>query len=141
MNTEKDKINSITIMCDYCADGLWVNGTATNLNDLILELGLNNNTAERNAFLNELGADIDIWQLQYEDFDFWSSQATNAVYDTQKFKDFISFGFDIFKRMHHLIQKNHPEILVEFFDESDSHRYIILDGVLTLKQEDTTNNE
>jgi hypothetical protein len=125
----KDEVKEITVMCDYCADGLWENGAAINVEILAEDLGLNYED------LLDLESDIDDWQAMYEDFDFWSDRASpEKTYSTPEFKRFLELGEKIAYEVRKIVPE---EIPVIYFKEGkpNARYYINNNNTMTLKEQ------
>jgi hypothetical protein len=115
---------TVTIMCDYCADGLWYNGSAIDMNFLMEEFQLKDT--------DQLTEEIDNWQSSYEKFDLWNPMVDDTEITTSKeFLFFIIQGEKIAKQIRQLLPTS---VKVEYFNEDDHNRYAVeMDGELVLK--------
>ncbi|MBT5490946.1 hypothetical protein HOK00_01170 [bacterium] len=111
----------LTIMCDYCADGLWLDGYAITIKDL----------PQKVHFLEDK---INKWQQQFEilmkpflrDDNF-----KEKFYQQTQMKKFIKEGYKISK----LLRKKLPgRYVVEYFNELDSKRILIKNSLNNLKK-------
>jgi quinol monooxygenase YgiN len=115
-------------MCDYCADGLWENGAAINVEILAEDLNL------KYEELIDLESDIEDWQNIYEGFDFWSDRADAAkTYETPEFKKFLELGERIAFDVRKIVPDN---IDVIYYKEGNPNAryYVHRDGTMTLKE-------
>ena len=104
----------ITVMCDYCAWGLWLNGSAIDTDYLKEELDFDP------VFVDKMGPIILRWQTMYEDFNFYQSeQETKKSLNSPDFKEFEKLGLEIFKEFLALDQDKY---IIEYFDERTSKR-------------------
>ena len=117
----------VTVMCDYCADGLWEDGVATNLEFLLDSLNLDFNE------FTDLDKEITEWQNMYEDFDLWSDQSNNdEFYNSDEFKKFLELGEKIAFKIRKIVPE---DIEVIYFKEGrPSARYYVHDKTMTLKE-------
>jgi hypothetical protein len=123
------KIKEITVMCDYCADGLWVEGAASDLESILKELEI-----PFDAKAESLSDSLKKWQETYENFDFWSPMANySEVYSSDEFKDFLNEGEEIAYKVREIIPK---EISIIYFKENNPQaRYLVNeDKTMTLKE-------
>ncbi len=112
----------ITVMCDYCADGLWLNGGAIDL-DYLLETG----DFEKEG-LESLRKDITNWQEMYERFNLYSNpEETLSVYKSSSFIEFEKLGRDIFRRLDSLNNSSGNKYTIVYFNEKNSKRYKLVD--------------
>lgn len=118
MNKINKNENTIIVMCDYCADGLWLaRGGAIDAKYLFEELTFN----EQEVLLVE--PLITQWQEMYENFDFYSAESnTDEIYAAKE--------YNIFKRLGRVIAISikiiaPPEYTIEFFEEHTTNRFII----------------
>ncbi len=110
---EEEKI-VITIMADYCADGLWLNGGAIYPDYLSEELNFSEEFVER------IREPIEQWQGLYEGFNFYTSEEiSDNYYETDGFKTFEKLGRLIYQEFLDLDQ---DEYIIEYFDERTSER-------------------
>jgi len=123
------KCHNITIMCDYCADGLWRNGAAIDIDMLQEEFNLSDKDTER------LREKIDSWQEMYEQFDFWSAEVNpKETYKTDEFREFERLGTEIAKEVREVLPEDTPVI---YFDEMSAKRYIVQpDGEFIYQKEE-----
>jgi len=111
------KCHDITIMADYCADGLWRNGAAIDTDILKEEFNIPDNIADH------LEKKIAKWQEMYEQFDFWSEKANSEeTYKTDEFREFERLGTEIAKEVRKILPEDIPVI---YFDEITGKRYIV----------------
>lgn len=111
---DKNKEPIITVMCDYCADGLWLNGGAIDADYLVSDLDFNEED------ISEIRGLIDIWQQMYETFDLYSSkEAMNEVYSSNDFLLFSKLGEHIYYLFKQIDQDKY---IIEYFDEKTSKR-------------------
>ncbi len=110
---ENDKI-VITIMADYCADGLWENGAAIDADYLTEDLNFSQ------EFVDSVRGPLEKWQNMYEGYNLYTSkEESQKVYDSEDFKEFEKLGeqiFDIFLAL------NQDEYIIEYFDERTLER-------------------
>ncbi len=110
---KEDKI-VITIMSDYCADGLWENGAAIYPEYLYEELNF------PKEFVDRVQEPLEEWQNMYEGFNLYSSkEEAQKVYDSLEFETFEKLGNLIFDEFLSLDQ---DEYIIEYFDERTSTR-------------------
>jgi hypothetical protein len=129
LNKGDRPINEITVMCDYSADGIWINGVAADLEIIAEDLDM-----EYDDKLKQLQKKLDDWQYRYEQFDFWSDRAdTKKIYATPEFKQFLQIGEEIAYEIRELMPE---DISVIYFHEgSPNARYIVNnDKTMTLKE-------
>jgi len=106
-NTKRKTISpkiEITIMCDYCADGLWLNGGAISINHLPKNV----------RFLEKRILD---WQYKYEFFYNFNNLRTS-----KKFKKHVKEGYDIACILRNILPSRYKVI---YFDERNAKRYTI----------------
>jgi len=107
----------VTVMCDYCADGLWEDGIATDAEILGKEL---NWTAFE---IGEIGHKAALWQEEYESFDLWDPKLDiKKLKDTEQFQSFIEYGINLSRRVRELVP---PDIEVGFFNDFDNRWYVV----------------
>jgi len=96
----------ITVMADYCADGLWINGRATDYDSLPLPKG-NLNLKKR----------LEKWQWDYECFYQLESKRfeVDRLNNSKKFKDFILEGYLIAIEIRKALNKT--KYYVEYFND------------------------
>jgi len=95
-------------MCDYCADGIWYNGSMLSLDNLPREL-------------IHLSKRLRKWQNTYESFNFYNTTHTKALILKKKktYRDWLQEGRDITKEVRSKIRRY---VKVEYFNESTSRR-------------------
>jgi hypothetical protein len=108
---------TITLMCDYCAFGLWWNGAAIDSDYLIENLNLSKNK------MKPIAKKIEKWQDMYENFNFYESkEVSKKVHRSKDFLKFERLGYEIAFELVKILPK---KVEFEFFDERTSKRYII----------------
>ncbi len=113
----KKKEKVITVMCDYCADGLWLNSGA--IDATYLEDDLNWDK----EFVAKITPMLDKWQDQYEEFNLYTSAKTSEmIYKSRKFKEFEELGLEIYEEMKAYKQDPDNYHIIEYFDERTSER-------------------
>jgi hypothetical protein len=112
-----NKKQTITIMCDYSADGLWLDGSAIDYDYLVTEgILLKSDTELRNRIYD--------WQMTYESFDFYSGQISNkSIQSSQKYKDWVITGREIAVELRKVIPNKYN---VEYFDEDTGRRFNVI---------------
>jgi hypothetical protein len=118
----------VTVMCDYCADGLWEDGKATDLQLLAKELNLDYTK------LGDLNKEIDAWQAIYEEFDFWSDKSDpEKIYNSKEFLKFLELGEKIAFQVREIIPK---DIKVIYYKEGpvNARYFVNEDGTMLLKE-------
>ncbi len=111
---DKDDKTVITIMSDYCADGLWLNGAAIYPDYLHEDLNFSK------EFIDKIRDRIETWQNMYEGYNLYTSRAeSQKVYDSADFEEFERLGEEIYKEFLDLDQ---DEYIIEYFDERTSER-------------------
>jgi len=108
----------LKVMCDFCADGLWLNGFAININELPKKVHF-------------LAKDLAIWQEEYEllfdDFGiyktkrkifklrtiFFGKSKRKIIIETN-YEDFLKKGLEISKKIKKYLNKNYK---IVYFDE------------------------
>ena len=126
MNT---KIKEITVMCDYCADGLWVEGAASDLKSIMKDLEIPFDTKAKS-----LSDSLKKWQETYENFNFWSPIVNyDEIYSSEEFKEFLIEGEEIAYKVREIIPK---EISIIYFKESNpqARYWVNEDKTMTLKE-------
>jgi hypothetical protein len=101
---------SITIMCDYCADGIWINGAATVVEDIYN--------------LKSLSKRFENWQEEYESFNLFNKNRiqTKVFEKSNRFKRFVKEGANLTI----LVRKRLPgRYKVVYFNEKNNKRYIL----------------
>jgi hypothetical protein len=109
-------MKKLTVMCDYCADGLWDDeGRATHWS--MLKEDYNFELPEN--LINKL----EDWQAQYEKFNFFeSAEITDKELSTPEFKEFEKLGKEIALEISLLAP---DDVQVIYFNERDNKRYLI----------------
>lgn len=99
---KKKSENSITVMCDYCAEPLWYECEIPNSIKLI----------ERRLFN---------WQNIYESFNFFNKNKiqVKVIENTSKYKKWIKEGYEIAKWVR---KHTKSSIYVNYFNETNSKR-------------------
>ncbi len=114
---EKEKEKVISIFCDYCADGLWLNGAA--IDATYLEDDLNWDK----EFVARITPMLDKWQEMYEGFNFYSSlKMSQIIYKSPKFKEFEKLGLEIYEEMKAYEQDPNNYHIIEYLDEKTGER-------------------
>jgi hypothetical protein len=105
----------LTLMCDYCADGLWDNkGRAIHCSDI---KELYNFTIPKKICKN-----IELWQDMYENFNFYESrEITKKELETEEFIEFETLGEKIFQDLSKIIPEN---VTLEYFNERTNERLL-----------------
>lgn len=109
----KKCVPTVTIMCDYCADGIWWNGGAS--------------TADSKRFpysIKIMKNRIRKWQDIYETFTFYNmtNLERKLLINGYKYKQWLKEGYEIAK----IIRRKLPKkITVEYFNETTAERIII----------------
>jgi len=119
----------ITVMCDYAADGIWVNGAASEMGLIAEDFNM-----EYDDKLKKLQEKLDKWQDMYEEFDFWSDKAdAEKTYATPEFKEFLKLGEELAYEVREIIPKDIP--VIYFKEGKPNARYIVnSDRTMTLKE-------
>ena len=119
--------NQVTVMCDYAADGLWIEGAATDAKDIATTFGIPWEKME------PISNQIDIWQGIYEDFDFWSNESDpKLIKESSKFKEFLKLGEKIAIQIRGILP---DEVEVIYFDDGIPARFYVLpDGQFKVKE-------
>ena len=106
----------IKVMCDYCADGLWLNGAAVSA-EIIPEL-------EELEYLSippapeSLIHKISEWQELYEGFEFYDFRVDDKeIVSRPEYKKFLEMGPIITKEVRQWLP---PEIEVVYFNEEEA---------------------
>ena len=121
------EIKEVNVFCDYSADGLWIDGAYSNLEDLLDELNITI------PDFKELNEKINKWQEQYEQFEFYLPEYN--IKDTKEYKEFDKTGREIALRIRQIVPDN---IKVTYWDEANLKKYSITpDG----KFQDITSEE
>ncbi len=116
MNKEKEK-HTITLMADYCADGLWYDGEAIDADYLKEDLDF------PKKFIDKIKGLIERWQNMYEGYNLYTSgEETQKIYDSDDFKEFEKLGLEIFGIFRELDQDIKDKFNFEYFDERTSER-------------------
>ena len=103
--------NVLTVMCDYCADGLWWNGGAIDCTYKKLPRSL-----------RRLKKRIEKWQRQYEYVPVCFDLEHKLLYKKPWFKKFVEEGWEIAKEVRKLTPSS---IEVHYFNEKDLERYVL----------------
>jgi len=105
-------IKTISVFCDYAADGLWVDGASDDLEGLCKDINI--------PFDPILNIRIRAWQDQYEEWDFFSGKVSyDTIYATPEFKAWNAEGLKIAKVIRDIVP---GEIEVEYLDEKTGQR-------------------
>ncbi len=105
----------ITIMTDYSAWGLWINGAATDIDDLGQEANF------PKEFIEKMRPALERWQNEYEEFNLYTSQEeSDKVYASDEFYRFEELGRWIYNQFKDLDQDDY---IIEYFDERLAERY------------------
>jgi len=108
-------METLTIMCDYSADGLWVDGSATSYELLIEEYNF--------PEYKELQDKITNWQEMYETFNFYTSEEISKTeMDKEEFTEFMDTGASIFLIIKSIVKEHNLPFEVEYFNEETNER-------------------
>ena len=114
----QNEIKAIGVFCDYTADGLWINGFATDLENLLKELNITI------PDFKELNEKINKWQLMFEKFNFYLPESNiEAIRESKEYQEFQKLGEEIARRIREIVPDN---ILVYYWDEAYDRKYAIL---------------
>jgi hypothetical protein len=116
---KKDKRpDVITVMCDYCADGLWFNGSAIDAEMLYTDFGFEKKD------LKKFTKRIEKWQDMYEGFNLYTSKEdSDEEYTTKEFKEFAKLGKKIFRHLKEINLKRQLNYIIEYYDEETGKRF------------------
>jgi len=118
----------LTVMCDYTADGLWLDGAATDVDQLIEEGFVPES-------FNKYKDRLEHWQQVYEHFDFWSGKVkSDDIISSKEFKTFLEEGLKLFKDIDTFVKENNLNLEVEYFNEEDHTRYKISNNKIVKKE-------
>jgi hypothetical protein len=113
-----NQIKEVSVFCDYAADGLWVNGIAADLNDLLLDL---------DVFIDdfdELNQALNKWQTLYESFElFRPDRDLEKIKTSDDYKTFEKLGVKIVKRIREIVPDDIP---VYYWDEIRFYKFEVL---------------
>ena len=110
----------IEVMCDYCADGLWLDGKSIDLDYMKSLINMTDDT------FTELSIAIPKWQAMYETFDFYSRRVkAEDIFESNDYDMFNRLGRYIFQVVHEIEQDDYTII---FYDEKENIRYTIKDN-------------
>ena len=116
-NTQ-NQIKEVSVFCDYTADGLWINGIAADLNDLLLDL---------DVFIDdfdELNQALNKWQTLYESFElFRPDRDLEKIKASDDYKTFEKLGVKIAKRIREIVPDDIP---VYYWDEIRFYKFEVL---------------
>ena len=120
----------LTVMCDYTADCLWVDGAAVDWNYLIDEYNFPKD-------FKIIGIEVDRWQKMYENFNFWDPDKNpDQIYTTKEYHLFEELGYKIFRAVVKFVEIYNLPFEVEYFDEKTSKRFSLENN--KLKEKDGT---
>ncbi len=117
----------ITVMCDYCADGLWEDGAAIDADILAEDFEI------PKEIMEPIAKRLSDWQAMYENFDFWSAEADyEKIRSTPEFREFTKLGTELAREIRDILPDN---IDVIYYDESQPARfYVQKNGEFVLKE-------
>jgi len=106
--------NKLTIMADYCASGIWFNGTMVEVDD----------TEILPKNINLLKNRLDHWQNEYELFEMYNKNKIQlkVLERSNKYRKWIKEGRNIAKLTKRLTGS---KFIVEYFNEKSLKRELI----------------
>jgi len=118
-------MTEIKVMCDYCADGLWEDGYAIDIDMLVEDYDI------PEELIKDLRPKIEEWQDLYESFEFYDPDVSDEeIKSREEYKKFMKLGPEIAYEVRHILPTS---IRVIYFDEDNSKEYIVeLDGTMKL---------
>jgi hypothetical protein len=103
------EIKYISVYCDYAADGIWVNGCASDIKMLVRDLNLD-------VDVSDLYDEFYNWQLQFESFNLYDPALDiDAFEKTEKFQEFEKKGKELAFKVRKLVPEKYP---VYYFEET-----------------------
>ena len=117
MTKKENGKSTISIFCDYCAWGLWLDGAAIDADYLKEDLDF------PEEFVDRIREPIERWQNMYEGFNLYTSEEeSNEVYASSHFKEFEELGLEIADLFRELNPKIRDKYNFEYLDERTSKR-------------------
>jgi len=116
----------VSVFCDYCATGIWIDGSSASF-ECLEEIGFDHLKTQH------VFPDLERYQELYEGFDFYSNKADYAkIYASDDFKEYKELGLKIFTELDKVSPYN---VLVEHLDEKTGERFIIIDSKIVNKKD------
>ena len=98
-------------MCDYCANGVWIDGASTDWEDVCEEFNIDHNP--------NIEQELDDWQNQYENMMLLDDNLNTK--ELKELKEFNEKGFSLFVKIKEALKGKN--IKIEYFNEKDQLRY------------------